>query len=169
MSSPASGHVDLAAGRYRLASMRSRLGARIVDAVIVGTPLVIVDAMLLAASLDDGMYGDRTDPGIGTWALVIGLGVVACAAYEAGLTAAQGATIGKRVVGIRVARADRPGEPDDGVGVATALTRCATLVVPGLVCAPWGVLCSASPYLDSAGRRGWHDRAAKTYVLTVGR
>lgn len=67
----------------------------------------------------------------------------------AGGTALAGQTLGMRLLGLRLARADRPGR----IGPIAAVVRTALvmLVVPALL-------------RDSNGR-GWHDRLTRTAVV----
>ncbi|MFX0577729.1 RDD family protein [Nocardia nepalensis] len=166
MSTPGTVYLTIPSGRYRLAGMGTRLGARLIDTVIVGIPIGIVAAVVVSAD-SSSEYAAETDPGfgIGTALLVVLLGLLASIAYEVGLTATQGATFGKKALGIRVVRTDTAAAPGEGIGSVAALIRWATLVLPSLVCGVWGVLCALSPYCDKAARQGWHDKAAKTFVL----
>ncbi|MFI7667328.1 RDD family protein [Nocardia sp. NPDC049526] len=149
--------------------MGTRLGARLIDTVIVGIPIGIVAAVAVASADSSNEFPAETDSGfgVGTALLVVGLGLLACIAYEVGLTATQGATFGKKALGIRVARIDTADAPGEGIGFAAALIRWATLVLPSVVCVIWGVLCAVSPYFDHVARRGWHDMVAKTFVLAA--
>ncbi|MFQ6394378.1 RDD family protein [Nocardia sp. KC 131] len=168
MSTPNFEYLDIPAGRFALADMRSRLGARIIDTVIIGIPIGIVDAVIYRASVP---YDDSAEVGSGfgidELLLAIVLGLAFSFAYEVGLTATQGATFGKKALGIRVASADTAGAPGEGIGIGPACARWATLMLPSALCGLWGLLCSASPLRDGAARQGWHDRASKTYVLAM--
>ncbi|MFD0361461.1 RDD family protein [Nocardia sp. GCM10030253] len=168
MSTPNSAYLDIPAGRFQLAGMWSRLGARIIDTIIIGIPIGIVDAVIYRASVPyDGMGDDSSGFGIAELVLAVLLGLAFSFAYEVGLTATQGATFGKKALGIRVARADTAGAPGEGVGAGPAFTRWATLVLPSALCGLWGLLCAASPLLDDLAGQGWHDKAAETYVLSA--
>ncbi|WP_169811290.1 RDD family protein [Nocardia anaemiae] len=167
--STSSTYLTIASGRYRLASMRTRLCARLIDTVIIGIPIGIVAAVVITSTDSSREFPADTDSefGMGAALLVVALGLLACIAYEVGLTATQGATFGKKALGIRVARIDTADAPGEGIGGAAALIRWATLVVPSLLCGIWGVVCAVSPYFDHVARQGWHDKVAKTFVLAV--
>lgn len=169
LSTPGTAYLIIPSGRYRLAGMGSRLGARLIDTVIVGIPIGIVAAVVIVSADSSREFATETEAGIGvgTALLVVLLGLVASVAYEVGLTATQGATFGKKVLGIRVVRADTAAAPGEGIGAVAACTRWAALVLPSVVCGVWGVLCALSPYFDKLARQGWHDRAAKTFVLVA--
>ncbi|MEU0504459.1 RDD family protein [Nocardia sp. NPDC005998] len=171
MSTPGTAYLTIPSGRYRLAGMGSRLGARFIDTVIVGIPIGIVAAVVIVSADSSREFATETETeagiGVGTALLVVLLGLVASIAYEVGLTATQGATFGKKVLGIRVVRADTAAAPGEGIGAVAACTRWAALVLPSVVCGVWGVLCVLSPYFDKLARQGWHDKAAKTFVLVA--
>lgn len=167
MSTSGTAYVTIPSGRYRLAGMGTRLGARLIDTVIVGIPIGIVAAVVVASTDSPSEFRAETDSGfrMGTALLVVALGLLACIAYEVGLTATQGATFGKKALGIRVARIDTADAPGEGIGCAAALLRWATLVLPSVLCVGWGVLCAVSPYFDQVARQGWHDKVAETFVI----
>ncbi|WP_433715319.1 RDD family protein [Nocardia sp. CA-084685] len=167
MSSTA--YLTIPSGRYRLAGMRTRLCARLIDTVVVGIPIGIVAAVVTASTDSSSEFPADTDSGFGagTVLLVVALGLLAGLAYEVGLTATQGATFGKKALGIRVVRIDTAAAPGEGIGAAAALIRWVTLVLPSVLCGVWGVVCAVSPYFDHVARQGWHDKVAETFVLAT--
>ncbi|WP_433204480.1 RDD family protein [Nocardia sp. CA-107356] len=169
MSTPSTVYLTIPSGRYRLAGMGTRLGARLIDTVIVGIPIGIVAAVVVVNADSSSEFATEAESGlgVGTALSVVLLGLVASIAYEVGLTATQGATFGKKALGIRIVRTDTAAAPGEGIGGAAACTRWATLVLPSVVCGIWGVLCVLSPYFDTVARQGWHDKAAKTFVLAA--
>ncbi|MEV6333752.1 RDD family protein [Nocardia vinacea] len=169
MSTSSTAYLTIPSGRYRLAGMGTRLGARLIDTVIVGVPIGIVAAVVLANTDSSREFPADTDSGfgLGTVLLVVVLGLLACITYEVGLTATQGATFGKKALGIRVVRIDTADAPGEGIGGAAALIRWATLMLPSVLCGVWGVVCAVSPYFDHLARQGWHDKVAKTFVLAA--
>ncbi|MEV4235807.1 RDD family protein [Nocardia sp. NPDC050408] len=169
MSTPSTDYLTIPSGRYRLAGMRTRLCARLIDTVIVGIPIGIVAAVVVVSTDSSSEFPVDTDPGFGggTTLLVVVLGLLACIAYEVGLTATQGATFGKKALGIRVVRIETADAPGEGIGAAAALMRWATLVLPSVLCGIWGVVCAVSPYFDHVARQGWHDKVAETFVLAA--
>lgn len=114
-----------ASGARSVAGWGRRIGALFIDWFV---------CMLIAYGLTHTQY----------WTIV----VFAVEVYL--LTASLGTTIGKRLLGLRVARLD--GEP---VGFVWALVRTLLLltVIPPLI---W-----------DANRRGLHDRAANTIVVRM--
>lgn len=158
-------------GAVRMASMTSRLVARIIDAVILGVVLTVfmVLAFLIlagAASVDDGS-GGATGVGFLGFLGLMTLSMVIVYAYEAVMIGFWGATVGKMIMKVKVVK------PRDGEvpGIGSGLVR---YLIPGL-CAlipfvGWigTVVCYVSPTFDSTGRRqGWHDKVANTIVVST--
>lgn len=113
------------AGRGSVSGMGRRLAALIID-------WVLCEFIALAAFHDQYLT----------------LAVYAVEVYV--LTALTGFTIGKRLLGIRVARVD--GKP---VGLVWSLLRTVLF------------LCVIPPLVEDGDRRGLHDRAANTIVIRV--
>jgi uncharacterized RDD family membrane protein YckC len=112
-------------GHGSVASMGRRLGALLIDWVA---------CTLIAVAAFHDQY----------WTLAV------FAAEDYLLTAFTGLTLGKRLVGIRVARLD--GKP---VGFVWALVRTVLL------------LCVIPPLVTDRDLRGLHDRAANTIVVRI--
>ena len=154
-----------------LASLGRRLGARAVDALLLGLIIGLVGAVLLGAAFSRVRTGARGEVTAGTGGLVAAylgwavLGLVASVLYEVGLVATRGATLGKRLLRVRVVR-----EHDGAVpGWAPSTLRWLLPQAAGfLTCGLATVLVYASPLLDGTGRRqGWHDRVARTLVIAT--
>jgi len=169
-------------GAVRLASMGQRFLARVVDALIVGIPFVILYMIIGAAFASSAANSIQIDPETGQ---VVGGGagflggsltifllaplifIVLQILYEVSMIATRGATLGKQVAGVKVIR-----EYDGQVpGWGGAFTRWGVMVAPAIVpCLGglWVLLCELSPFFDNQGRRqGWHDKAAKTIVTAT--
>lgn len=132
-----------------LASPWARLGARLVDGVVV-----------LALTLP-------LWPAVGTSPLLVLqlLALLVGAVYEVAFVTRRGQTPGKMLLGVRVVVAGTDHVPDLGRavtrwGVPTALSLV-PVVGPFLALAAFGVI------LWDPLRRGWHDRAAGTLVVRV--
>jgi uncharacterized RDD family membrane protein YckC len=105
---------DTLSGRHVLAGWWSRVGAQVIDGLIVG----IGGALLMIAITAPFSVGFFVDDGVGIVAIIIGLLVaVVCVAIVALLYApalmarTNGRTLGRMATGIRVVRAD--GKPID--------------------------------------------------------
>jgi uncharacterized RDD family membrane protein YckC len=139
----------------QLASMRARVGARLVDIVLVLVPYLALVALF--ARLDD-----RTGGGLPLW--VFGLALLVGAVYEIPLVWRRGWTVGKRMLGLSVVRLDDGGRP----GLWPSVVRFG---IPGLiVTVPSPVVASLAVLVVlSAGwnprRQGFHDRMAGTVVV----
>lgn len=151
-----------------LARPVERLGARILDFVIVAIPsatwafirgfdLVAVDESAALTTL-----GELLLAGLGTLLVVVLVDLV----YEVVPTAVWGQTLGKRILRLKVVNAATGGTP----GLRKSLGRWALLILP-----------IAVPYVQYPGAvffllcvltmgheplyRGWHDKAAGTLVI----
>lgn len=164
------GWARLASGQtVELARPIERLGARTLDAVIVTAPAGVWAFIQGgdALEVDDGTnittLGALVLAAFGAFLLTALVNVV----YEVVPTAVWGQTLGKRILGIKVVDVASGGVP----GWRKSLGRWAVLVLP-----------LAVPYVQIPGAlffllcvltighepcyRGWHDKAARTLVVT---
>ena len=173
---PASELVNIpGAGTFKLADMGQRFLARLIDGVIIGVPLSVLSLVILAAmapSAEDIAFGRATATSFVVTLLIwAGFLLLFSVAYEVGMLATRGATIGKNLMGLRVASAQTANRPGTGLGVNVAGLRWAVLYGPAIV--PfvgglWVLVCMLSPFFDNTGgRQGFHDKAAKTWVLST--
>jgi uncharacterized RDD family membrane protein YckC len=151
----------------RVASLGARLAARLVDGALVGAGILLVQGL---ASLLGARQGLHYDTGSGQLVegnpLVSGaatlLTVLLLVGYEPLLIATHGATIGKRLLRVRVLRRSDGRLP----GWRAAVLRWLVPAFGVLVCGAGELVVYASPLLDSSGyHRGWHDRVAGTVVV----
>ena len=149
--------------RVELASPGARLGARLLDFVIM-VIAVFVLALIFGASIS---LGSGSDEGIG---LILGafLGVIllfglAGIAYEVTMIALKGQTVGKMATSVKVIRADNGQLPGWGKAIARWFIPTLLGIIPfiGWVLA---LLCYLSLTWDKV-RQGWHDKAAATLVV----
>jgi uncharacterized RDD family membrane protein YckC len=140
-----------------MAGIGNRVVARILDEVII-----IVGAFVLSAligALAGGLVGFL----VRMFLMTLLIGVVG-AAYEITMTTKRGQTLGKSAVGIRVITAE--GTPPRG---QSAAIRWATpFVVQFIPVVGWvlALVCFLSAAVDPR-RRGFHDKAAGTWVVAV--
>jgi uncharacterized RDD family membrane protein YckC len=162
-------------GTFKLADMGQRFLARLIDGVIIGIPLSVLSLVILAAlapSPEDILLGRASSTSfIVTLLIWAGFLILLSVAYEVGMLSTRGATIGKNLMGLRVASAQTANTPGAGLGVNVAGLRWAVLYGPSIV--PfvgglWTLVCMLSPFFDNTGaRQGFHDKAAKTWVLST--
>ena len=139
-----------------LASIGQRIGARLLDGIIIGLPLTI---LVFAAS---DISEDRRTISTPLWVQLVAAAVSAL--YEIVLIRTRGQTVGKRVLGIKVVRVTDGGLPD----WTASVVRYVLPVVPVLIPVPGVFLLSVVIYLVAIVhplRQGWHDRAAGTIVV----
>jgi uncharacterized RDD family membrane protein YckC len=146
-------------GDAELASMRARVGARLVDIGVVLVPYLALVALL--ARVDESA-GD----GLPIW--VFGLALLVGGLYEVPLVWRRGWTVGKRVLGLRVARLDDGATP--GLWPSTVRYGIPGLIVtvPSPVVASLAVLVVLSAGWNPR-RQGFHDRMAGTVVVRASR
>jgi uncharacterized RDD family membrane protein YckC len=152
--------------------MWQRLGARIIDGILLGIVFGIIVAAfgidtfhvttththvggIDTTSTQYNLYGDRYFTTLGIYALI---GVI----YEVSMIALRGATLGKMAVGIKVVHRDAGALP----GWGPSLIRWVIPAAAGFACGLGELLVYISPFFDGTGRRqGWHDKAAGTFVI----
>jgi uncharacterized RDD family membrane protein YckC len=157
------------AGVNALAMYSQRAWARVIDEVLVNIPFFFVLLVLLASTLGaDGQPTSATEEVTKQVPLWLVAGSFALAiAYETIAIGWRGQTIGKWILGIRVARFTDGTRP----GWDQALLRC-LLPTCGAIVAFWLLGISAfgafavlaSAYFNTM-RRGWHDEAGGTVVV----
>ena len=164
-------------GSVELAGRGSRLGAKLIDWVILTVVSVILGAILLAddlmGSLADSMAGREPSLGAGYYLSLIFL-VLVVAVYDVVLIATRGQTLGKMATRIKVVRADNGELPPWDKSAMRWL-------VPGIpYLASWIIsvnglseilgLLSLLVYVSMTWDKilqGWHDKAAGTLVIKV--
>ena len=153
--------------------MPRRLGARLLDGLIVGLVVLILGLVIFGIfAAGGGLDNLETDENgnltngegaflatyFGWLALALVIGLV----YEIGLIAVRGATLGKQILGVKVVR-----EADGQVpGWGPSVLRWLIPVVGSFACGIGQILVYLSPFFDSTGHnQGWHDKVAKTVVI----
>ena len=152
---PSEGDPSVPAG-VTLASPVQRILARVIDIVVLGA------IFILARILIEDDVGDAPD----RLSLVVGL--VTGIAYEIGMVAAIGATVGKLVVGTRIVTADGTTPPPIGVAGLRWLPNLVSIVpFAGPLISIAILLASLIWVFTDPRRRSIYDRAATTYVTQV--
>ena len=115
------GHAPAFAGQYTLAGYGRRVGAAIIDGIIISIPAVIILSVLglgVAASADSGNDGGFIAL-VGSLLLTLLITIIVAIFYAPVMMArTNGKTVGRMVAGTRVIRAD--GQP---MTFGTALVR----------------------------------------------
>lgn len=163
MDQPASpvamtGWVTLGNGEQReLAGMGSRLGARIIDFILLAVASVIVLIILFGGLA-------RTERGFFA-AFFLSLLVISAIVllYEVTMIAVLGQTLGKKWAGVKVVHADHGGVPGWGKSIIRWLIPGLVNIIP--VIGNIAVLVVFLSPLFSKTRQGWHDMAATTVVV----
>jgi uncharacterized RDD family membrane protein YckC len=128
------------------ATMGDRFLAKIIDGLVIVLPF----AILLAWAMSAENEGVQTPISLAAF--------VANLAYETYFIAYKGATIGKRLRGIRVVDELTGGRLTPGRALLRSFMQYLSNYV--LLAGCW------SPFLDRPRLRGWHDKAAKDVVVT---
>ncbi|MGH8962308.1 MAG: RDD family protein [Jatrophihabitantaceae bacterium] len=148
------------------AGMGNRLLARIIDWLIIGIPFGIIFAIVAASVVKTGRTCAVNDPnctpvsasGGGAVALLYVLLIVATIGYEVYFIGTRGATIGKRIMGVKVIDSATGGY----IGMGRAFVRYIVLAVTGAIC----TIGYWSPFFDGTKRnQGWHDKSANDFVV----
>jgi len=141
--------------------MRQRLGARIIDGFALFAILIV--AVLPFVDLRSVEAGETPEFATGDQLAIQAIAMVLWALYTIPSVTRWGQTMGRFLVGIRVARIDDGGSPDLGQAAIRFLLPNTLALVPAV--GPvlfFAVLIRAA---FNPERRGWHDLAAGTVVL----
>jgi uncharacterized RDD family membrane protein YckC len=131
-------------GGGRVASMWSRLGALILDVLIIGIPISIIFAVA----------------GLNSRAAQIPIEIVVGILYFGYMNGVMQQTLGKRILGIKVQDEDT-GAP---IGFGKGALRYVVLSVTGAIC----TLGYWTPFFDGAKlNRGWHDKSVSSIVVSA--
>ncbi|MFF9619938.1 RDD family protein [Streptomyces griseosporeus] len=156
------GPADPLAGMPPLADSGKRTLARIIDMILVG---VVVWLLTLGFDVDEyTVDGDRIEVGksLGQSAIAAVLYI----AYDTFLIARTGQTLGKKLLGMRVANLDNGANPS----VQNSLLRALVLWIPFAFCCAcvWTAISGGWSFFDKPYKQGLHDKAAKSVVVSTG-
>ena len=174
------GRATLGTGeRVELASPGARLGARLLDIVIMAVILGSAGKVLFfgASSILNFEFDERNrlEPvellGVGLLFALVGI------VYEVTMIALKGQTVGKMATSVKVIRADNGQLPRWGKSIARWIIPTLLYFIPvlldSILALPipfigWvlALLCYVSLTWDKV-RQGWHDKAAATLVVKV--
>lgn len=148
-----------------LASPGARLGARVLDWLILGVGGTILGFLGIGGGAMFAAGGTEAGAALGLFSFLGTFAVLAVLglAYEVVLIALRGQTVGKMATGVRVVRADSGDLP--GWGKSTG--RWSIPYLAGLIPVV-GWLVSLLAYVSLTWddrRQGWHDKAAGTVVV----
>jgi uncharacterized RDD family membrane protein YckC len=165
------GWVNLGSGgTVELASPGARLGARLLDIVIMVVVALILFFVVFLQALgldsDDSTVTDEQVEGfIGGIFLVAVAIAIASLVYEVTMIALKGQTLGKMATSIKVIRADNGLVPGWGKSIGRWIIPAVLGFIPFV-----GWLLSLLVYISltwDRARQGWHDKAAATLVVKV--
>ena len=179
----ATGWATLGTGEtVQLATPGARLGARVIDWIILGLVLIVLAIVLFVSFSRASFEFDLVGLGPAMTAeeqatenrVIAALGVASAAIvmlYEVALIAWRGQTVGKMATRVKVVRKDNGLVP----GWGKSAGRWLVPAIPGLV--GWFIpsisfigLLSLLVYVSLTWdkvRQGWHDKAAGTLVIKV--
>ena len=141
----------------RLAASSTRLFGKLIDMAVV-----LFVHLLVQVVLDDGI--DSTEPGAAASFLTLAFVVF----YEVGMTATQGGTVGKLVLGMRVVDANGTTPPPVRAAVMRWVPNVVAVIpIVGAAAALAMVLASLLWIFTDPARRSIFDRAGQTFVATT--
>ncbi|OII66008.1 MULTISPECIES: RDD family protein [unclassified Streptomyces] len=166
------GGSDPLAGMPPLGDTGKRVLARFLDWLLIFIPLAVLG---IPFGVYDSVGDDSADLSDvwaanndgGQWAFQL-ISIAAYVAYDTYMTAKQnGQTVGKRLMGMRVAMLNDGSVPP----VSAALIRALVLWLPALICCAclWPLLLLIMIIVDKPYKQGLHDKAAKTVVVSAAR
>ncbi|MEU8619220.1 RDD family protein [Streptomyces sp. NPDC048623] len=163
------GGTDPLSGMPPLAESGKRIGARIIDWLIIAVPLAVIGIPFRVydrATGNGNNWDDTVNSLNGGGQLVFQLiSIVAFVAYDTVMTAKNGQTLGKKWMKLRVAMLNDGSTPP----MNAALIRAVVLWLPTLICCAclWPLLLLILILVDKPYKQGLHDKAAKTVVVSV--
>ncbi|WP_030158653.1 RDD family protein [Streptomyces sp. NRRL S-244] len=165
------GMPDPLAGMPPLADFGKRLGARIIDVIIVLVPLFLIQLAFgtnrytVETSKGEDVSEVFTKSYSGSGLVMTLISIVLFVGYDWWFTKKDGRTIGKRALGLRVAMLNDGSVPQSGA----SLGRAAMLWLPALICCPclWEIVLIVSILVDKPYKQGLHDKVGKTVVVSA--
>ncbi|MEW2417740.1 RDD family protein [Streptomyces sp. NPDC046866] len=165
------GMPDPLAGMPPLAPFGKRLGARVLDVLLVLVPLFLIqlafgtNRYVVETNKGEDISEVLTKSYSGRGLAMTLISVVAYIGYDWWLTHKDGRTVGKKALGLRVAMLNDGSVPPSGA----AFARAAVLWLPTLVCCAclWPLALIVSMLVDKPYKQALHDKVAKTVVVTV--
>jgi uncharacterized RDD family membrane protein YckC len=153
---------DPLAGMPPLADSGRRTLARIIDMILVG---IVVWLLTWAFNVREYQM-DSNDFDAGRSFAQSLVAAVLYIAYDTILISRSGQTLGKRWLGMRVAKLDNGATPS----VQNTLVRSAVLWIPFAFCCAciWTAIAGGWSFFDKPFKQGLHDKAAKTVVVKTG-
>ena len=153
-----------------LAGPGGRLGARIIDTLIMGAVVLILLIAGIASAIGltagDSTVTDEESAAIAEAFIAFAVvAVVIGVLYEVTMIATKGQTLGKMATRIKVVRTDNGLVPGWGKAIGRWIIPAALGFIP-LVGWILALLVYLSLTWDKA-RQGWHDKAVKTFVVKV--
>ncbi|MGX1886051.1 RDD family protein [Streptomyces sp. NPDC055287] len=170
-------------GTVQVATMGRRLGARVIDMVIIWVLYFALSATVFAGmfgaaeSIEDcskldplssayeSCVNDGAEAAGGIVAAFFGAIVVIFVAtllYEWLMISFLGATVGKMALGLKVVKENTGQVP----GIGGGFIRWIIPMVGAILCGIGQLLVYLSPFFDNSGKlQGWHDRASGTLVI----
>ncbi|MCS0639129.1 RDD family protein [Streptomyces sp. LP05-1] len=159
---------DPLAGMPPLADTGRRVLARLIDWFIIFVPLALIaipfDVWSNVSDDADDIW--RTNTNSGQWIVQL-ISIVAYIGYDTLMTRKNGQTLGKRLMGMRVAMLNDGSVPPTNA----ALARAIVLWLPALICCAcfWPLFLLILMLFDRPYKQGLHDKAAKTVVVSAPR
>ncbi|MHC5907869.1 RDD family protein [Streptomyces sp. S6] len=162
----------------QVASMGLRLGARIIDGIVIGLVYSAFSIAGIAGSMSsvndcdanapsavyEACLNDAVSSSFSRVGALMGVLMVVSFLYEWLMTGLTGATLGKLAVGLRVVKAETGEKP----GLGAAFIRWIIPIVGYFACMIGMLVVYLSPLWDKSGRQqGWHDKAAKVMVIRI--
>ncbi len=153
-------------GSVELASPGARLGARVLDWIIMIVAFIILSIIGIASAVGVGSTSeDEAALSFGAILAIALLFALVGIVYEVTMIAVRGQTLGKMATNIRVVRADNGLVPGWGKSIGRWIIPAAVALIP-LIGGLLALLVYISLTWDRA-RQGWHDKAAATLVIRV--
>jgi uncharacterized RDD family membrane protein YckC len=162
-TAPPVSRYGMPSGPGRPGSMGARFLAALIDAVIIGIPFGILLGIAYAVVVKNGSCVETdnglsctSSSGAGFLVVLYILLIAAAILYPVIMIGRFGATVGKRVMGLKVVDANTGGL----IGYGRAFIR----EFLKSLC----ILVVLSPFFDNTGRyQGWQDKVANDYVITT--
>ncbi|MER5557919.1 RDD family protein [Streptomyces sp. NPDC002506] len=163
------GGVDPLAGMPPLADYGKRFLARVIDFLIIAVPLGLIEwatsNRVVISTTDNGDSGTEviSKAYSGTGLLWLLITLVVYVGYDTLMVSKSGQTLGKKLLGLRVAMLNDGSVPTTNASLA----RAAVLWAPFVLCCYclWDIVLAITIVADKPYRQGWHDKAGKTVVV----